>query len=563
MKTFQKYLLLLTLLIFSGGVAMANALDTSTCNPGIFCPISGQDYYANDCKAHYTNSTQCPDKTGYTIKTLTCGDGCAYSNSNPSPPSCGTNKVFTDFNKDGVIDTATECLPLTRWVEYNSLYYLWDHLNIKLSDLIYNPSTKRLGLGTSTPTTKLTVIPNASEGTLTLGRVKGKPSITSTSTEYMIIESLGNILGLNYWSTQNVLIAYGGGKVGIGNKSPTEKLDVTGNVKGTKLCIGTDCRDKWPEGLPGASTAVSVTGDDLTVKGDLTVNNNITVNNDSTIKGDQSVDGNLTVGGTIDAAEVDADKFCLAGVCITNWTDLKTLLGVVTGGADNLGNHTATQDIILGANKIRSSTGGQGTFQIAGTGAGEYSGDLRATTVKDMFIFLGGQCVASGMGGCTEYDGEINLKTNGDIYTTGALRVGTDSSFTNGHFNVAANGDVYTFGNYDGDAESISKLKVVEDTIPKYSMGVNTTYQGVTYADDESATAWCPSNMIIVQCYTAPSTNGTYTTSTDFYQATRAYTAYGYNTAGKLAGYCTNEFRAMGSYDVYFQLVCFGTNDNM
>ena len=36
------------------------------------------------------------------------------------------------------------------------------------------------------------------------------------------------------------------GGVGIGTNSPTEALDVEGRVKGTELCIGSDCRATWP-----------------------------------------------------------------------------------------------------------------------------------------------------------------------------------------------------------------------------------------------------------------------------------------------------------------------------
>ncbi|WP_413942646.1 tail fiber domain-containing protein [Bdellovibrio sp. HCB-162] len=38
------------------------------------------------------------------------------------------------------------------------------------------------------------------------------------------------------------------GNVGIGTNNPTEMLEVAGRVKGTELCIGTNCRSAWPAG---------------------------------------------------------------------------------------------------------------------------------------------------------------------------------------------------------------------------------------------------------------------------------------------------------------------------
>jgi hypothetical protein len=47
------------------------------------------------------------------------------------------------------------------------------------------------------------------------------------------------------------------GNVGIGTTAPSEKLEVNGNIKGTQLCIGTDCRSAWPA-LGGGGTVTSV-----------------------------------------------------------------------------------------------------------------------------------------------------------------------------------------------------------------------------------------------------------------------------------------------------------------
>ncbi|MBX3041546.1 MAG: hypothetical protein KF789_12635, partial [Bdellovibrionaceae bacterium] len=66
------------------------------------------------------------------------------------------------------------------------------------------------------------------------------------------------------------------GNVGIGTASPSEKLEVSGNIKGTQLCIGNDCRSAWP-GAGGGGTVTSVgagtglTGGPITGSGTLAV----------------------------------------------------------------------------------------------------------------------------------------------------------------------------------------------------------------------------------------------------------------------------------------------------
>ena len=69
--------------------------------------------------------------------------------------------------------------------------------------------------------------PTAAGGTLRVERKSGNANITPAPSEaFMIIDSNTNFAAINYYANQHVILAYGGGNVGIGINAPGAKLDV-------------------------------------------------------------------------------------------------------------------------------------------------------------------------------------------------------------------------------------------------------------------------------------------------------------------------------------------------
>ena len=91
-----------------------------------------------------------------------------------------------------------------------------------------------VGIGTSSPSYKLHVVGNSyidatsASATLTLGRYTGQPTIKAGTDDsgYLIMDSSGGKLGLNWYSGDDISLANGGGNVGIGTTSPDSKLSI-------------------------------------------------------------------------------------------------------------------------------------------------------------------------------------------------------------------------------------------------------------------------------------------------------------------------------------------------
>lgn len=73
---------------------------------------------------------------------------------------------------------------------------------------------------------------SGSTSTLELGRLAGVPNIKANANDgYLIMDSNGQATSINHYTTDNVVLANGGGNVAIGNNwTPSEKFEVEGNA---------------------------------------------------------------------------------------------------------------------------------------------------------------------------------------------------------------------------------------------------------------------------------------------------------------------------------------------
>lgn len=170
-----------------------------------------------------------------------------------------------------------------------------------------------VGIGTTDPKQEFHVNGNL----MISGSNKSLLFATSASSEYGSFGINYTGSGLNFFKpnegspTNNLLFIKDNGNIGIGKSNPTNKLDVSGSIKST-----------------------SIQSESLSISGDINF---------------RSLAGNSTKIITID------DNGDLLSV------DYSTI-------QDNMGNHTAIQNINLNGNKLVGGTSGNGGIFVAGNG---------------------------------------------------------------------------------------------------------------------------------------------------------------------------------------------------
>jgi hypothetical protein len=305
-----------------------------------------------------------------------------------------------------------------------------------------------------------------------------------------------------YVLTGSPLYVYGS-NVGIGTTNPVYTFQVNGDISGTRLCIGSDCRSVWPGGggIAGSGLAGQITfwtsstnlgGDNnlfwdnlnkrlgigtttpqtsLHVVGNITANNIIASSFLGTINasnissgqfgantggGNYSFMGNVGIGTTAPGQKLDVvggyirsdTGFCIGTSCITSWptgggywsASGINIYNTNTGNV-GIGTQTPAEKLHVIGNAIISGT------LTAGTISGTFTGTINAANVSS------GQFGANTGGGDYSFPGNVGIGTTIPSYKldiVGALRLQPSSAPT------GANGVIY----YDSTA---NKFKCFEN----------------------------------------------------------------------------------------------------
>lgn len=135
--------------------------------------------------------------------------------------------------------------------------------------------TGNVGIGTAAPTRKLHIEGDAFIKNLYIDTADGTPNGSIIIGDSYSIAEDNSVLEISSIDAGRTKVNFTNVNVGFGVASPTKKIEVSGGVKATELCIGTDCRTSWPSDTTGTvtniSTGAGLTGGPITSTGTISV----------------------------------------------------------------------------------------------------------------------------------------------------------------------------------------------------------------------------------------------------------------------------------------------------
>ncbi len=279
------------------------------------------------------------------------------------------------------------------------------------------------------------------------------------------------------------------GSVGIGNNSPTQKLDVTGNVKATQFCLGASCISDWTS--TGNSQWTNVTGGINYSGGNVGVGAS-TPGAKFHVSGTSLFDGNITLD--IAGSGNDSPSLTFVRSPNANWSF-----------QDRSGNFY-----------LDTNSEADQTFFVSNTNSSRVASLDVEGNVKGSQLCIGGDCRTAWPSTGTSYVGSANIGISGS--TISLVSSPTVSSLTSqgaisaNSLNQSTYGLLVPNGNVGiGTAAPSSKLEVVGNIIANSPIASNhVATKGYVDAQaggaqsvmvkSQSSSVSCPSGYVIAKC---------------------------------------------------------------